>query len=162
MFVIANPAVRDLVDSGEEFSIMATKEQLRDKTKQQCTVRVSNKIRQAIELQGNRLYAGSNSCSVYDHFYIKRCNKCQKYNHYQSECKNPASICGHCSEKHESSSCPKAKQDSFIPCCNNCKASKRTDDMHTHTTFDRTCPSYQAEQNRLRKSIAYYQSNQKN
>ena len=162
LFMKGNPDISKLVhEKSEEFIVLTCKPQQRDNLKQQATVRVSNNIRKIIEIQGNRLYVGSSSCKVYDHFYVKRCNHCQKYNHYQSECKANHPTCGHCSETHESDSCPHKNLHDFYPCCPNCsKSDKHNNTMHTHSAFDRTCPSYQAEQNKLRKMTSYH--NQKN
>ena len=105
LFMIGNPEIKALVNQNEEFIVLAAKPQLRDKTKQQAIVRVSNNIRKAIELQGNR-QTGANSCNIYDHFYIKRCNRCQKFNHFKAECKAKHPTCGHCSNDHDSEKCP--------------------------------------------------------
>ena len=159
LFMKGNPDISNLVHKKEEFIVLTCKPQQRDSEKQQATVRVSNNIRKIIELQGNRLYVGASSCKVYDHFYVKRCNHCQKYNHYRSECKARQPTCGHCSDNHESDSCPHKHLQDFFPCCPNCKSGK-DNTKHTHSAFDRTCPSYQAEQNKLRKMTSYH--NQKN
>ena len=154
----SHPDIKSLVDAGNSFSVMKVKKQLKNNTRYQATVRVSNDIRKLIECNGNRIYILSYSCQVYDQFHIKRCNKCQKFGHYEDKCNPKAPVCGHCSEAHHSNNCPKYKSPGFIPCCANCKKGKFDSEMHSHSAFDRSCPAYIAEQNILKKSISYYSS----
>ena len=111
-----------------------------------------------IELNGNRLYIGLYSCQVYDYFYVKRCNTCQKFGHYSNKCESSSYICGYCTQDHETSSCPNHKLDNFVPTCINCKLSTDNTMKHSHESFSLTCPSYKLEQDKLRKSMLYYNS----
>ena len=156
----AHPDIKNLSDNStaEIFSVLKMKKQIKDTTKFQATIRVSNKIRKIIEQHGDRLYIEAFSCKVFDHFHVKRCNNCQKFNHYSAECKSNSPVCGHCSENHHSDNCPTKETEGFLKCCTNCKNGRSDSEKHSHTAFDRTCPSYISEQDKLRKSISYYAS----
>lgn len=156
MILKAHPNIELLVQSGETFDVLKVKKQVRNPNKYQASIRVSNNIRKIIERQENRLYIESYSCRVFDHFHIKRCNNCQKYNHYSSECKAEKPSCGHCSGNHHSDKCEHMKKDGFFPCCTNCKSSKHDSEKRTHSAFHRNCPSYRAEQTKLMHKISYY------
>ena len=158
-----HPDINSLVNAGETFSVLAVRKQKKspnDIDLYQASVRVSSPIRKLLENRGDYISIGLYRCKIYDHFYIKRCNKCQQFGHYKGQCKAPNPICGHCSKNHESVHCTE-KQDSqsFQPTCVNCQKSTNSQ-QHTHSALDRTCPSYQLEQDKLKKSISYY--NQKN
>ena len=79
----SNPKIKSLVDKGGTFSILNTRKQNKN-DKFQANVCVSNNVRQFIENIGDRLYIGLQSCKVHDHFFVKRCNNCQKFGHYIS------------------------------------------------------------------------------
>ena len=158
LILLAHPNIKSLKTQGETFSVLKVKPQIKNKVKYQATIRVSNNIRKIIESQGDRLYICSFSCRVYDQFHVKRCNKCHGFGHYRSECQSQKSVCGYCSLNHASEDCELKKRDGFMPCCTNCSKSKFDDQKNTHTAFDRTCPSYAAEQHQLRKTINYYNS----
>ena len=150
--------IKFFVDQGEKFEVISVKPQKKDNSKFHATIRTSNSIRKIIKNLGDRLYIGSNSSPIYDTFHVKRCNKCQKYNHYHSDCKAKDPTCGHCSEKHESNACPSKDSPNFQAKCTNC--THKNVQCEAHSTFDPTCPSYKAEQEKLRKMISFY--NQKN
>ena len=77
-----NTSIGRLISNGLTFEVMSVRRQ-KSNDKFYSTVRVSNHIREHIEQYlGNRLYVGMSRCEVYDHFYIKRCNRCQQFNHY--------------------------------------------------------------------------------
>ena len=150
--------IKFIVDQGEKFEVLAVRPQKKDSTKFQATLRTGNCIRKIIKNQGDRLYIGSSSNPVYDTFHVKRCNKCQKFNHYHSDCNANVHTCGFCSEIHDSQSCPHKSLQNFVPKCSNC--SGKGTECESHTAFDVTCPSYKAEQEKRRKMISFY--NQKN
>ena len=154
----AHPSIKSLVDHGDTFSVLKVKKQLKNETKYQATIRVSNSIRKIIEGQGDRLYICSYSCKVFDQFHVKRCNHCQCLGHYKADCQaiKAPPTCGHCSKNHPSETCPERTINGFLPCCSNCSNGKFDGEKHTHSAFDRNCPSYVAEQNRLKKTITYY------
>ena len=152
----AHPDIKTLTTQGETFSVLKVKPQIKNREKYQATIRVSNNIRKIIETQRDRLYIGSFSYKVFDQFHIKRCNKCQGFGHYKSECKSDKTVCGYCSKNHPSENCSEKEHNNFLPCCKNCARGKFQDQKHSHTAFDRICPSYIAEQQVLRKTINYY------
>ena len=78
-------------------------------------IRVSCNIRKFIESIDNRLYIGQfSSCKVYDHFPVKRCNKCQKFGHFHANC-NANHTCVHCAGEHPSDQCNAKAASDFIP-----------------------------------------------
>ena len=153
------PEIQSLVESGETFTVLSVRKQRNysDENKlHQATIRVSNCIRKFIENRDDYLSIGLYRCKIYDHFYVKRCNKCQKFGHYKAECISPVSVCSECSGNHDSLQCPEKSKVSFHPSCVNCKKSKDNSEQHTHSAADRSCPAYQSEQNKLKNSISYY------
>ena len=153
------PDIKSLIDSGETFSVLSVRKQRNHQTEKpmfQASVRVSNAIRKLIENRDNFLSIGLYRCKVYDHFYIKRCNKCQKFGHYSAQCKAPSHVCAHCTGDHDTNSCTNKGTQSFQPSCANCKNSKRSDQQYTHSATDRSCPAYISEQHKLKHSISYY------
>lgn len=157
--LLAHPDLSELCNSGEFFKVINIKPHQKDSSKFQATLRVSSKIRKLIESHGDRIYIGPHSFKIFDRFFVKRCNRCQGYNHYMADCKEAQFTCGHCSGNHDSNSCPNSNTDGHIPCCINCKKSKQLDaNQHSHLAFDRSCPTYIAEQHKLKKSIVYYNS----
>ena len=151
--------VKDLVDAGETFNVLSVKQQRNSSGVNklyQASVRVSNSIRKFIENRDNYLSIGLYRCKVYDHFYVKRCNRCQKYGHYKAQCQASKPVCAQCSGNHDTTECPEMSKPSFQPVCVNCFNSNENSQQHTHSAADRTCPTYQLEQNKLKKSISYY------
>ena len=59
-----------------------------------------------IESIDKRLYyiGQFSSCKVYDHFPVKRCNKCQKFGRFHANC-NANHTCVHCAGEHPSDQC---------------------------------------------------------
>ena len=121
-----------------------------------AVIRVSEDIRNKIKENDNRLCIGINSCPVFDRFFIKRCNRCQEFHHFQNDnggCKKDK-VCALCTGNHDTRGC---QTDEDFHKCNNCtKAGK---DEFSHAAFSHECPSYIAEQNKLKKSINYYSKN---
>ena len=148
-----NPAVSTLINEGHDFSVLFVKKSTHHGN-YTAVARVSIGIRNALKSSGNRVFLGVTSCKVYDRFYVKRCNKCQEYGHYKAECTNSA-CCAYCGIDHESETCElKDCTDNSKFSCINCK---RKGLQHTgHTAFSYSCPTYVAAQNRLRKTIPYY------
>ena len=120
-------------------------------------VRVSPAIRDAISARKNRLFLGVTSCKVYDRFYVKRCNKCNCFGHYKSDCPNSV-LCGYCMSKdHESHCCPlRSSESSTNFKCSNCQNAGLDHEGHSALWFN--CPSYKMAQKRLQSSIPYYES----
>ena len=148
--------IASMVATGSIFDILYIRPQKKGNRYQAC-IRVSNDIRKFIENIGDRLYLGMYSCNVYDHFYVKRCNNCQKYHHYHDKCKASKPTCAKCAGDHSTKDCHTCNNEDFVPTCINCKHEKSTF-SHTHEATSRECPSYQAAQDKLRKSIQFYDS----
>ena len=148
-----NPQIAGLNDSGNEFNVLLVKHVPKTNT-HSAVVRVSCSMRDAIRSNRNRVYVGINSCRVFDRFYVKRCNKCQKFGHFQINCPNQKT-CGYCSGSHESDSCTlKEAHDITKLKCANCKHDGLPD--CGHSTFWHQCPSYMNAQKKLKSTIPYY------
>ena len=122
-----NPKIKQLIDAGSEFSVVYCRKPKETETEDevnkyfQIVVRVSGEIRQAIRSNNNKLYIELESYRVVDRFYIKRCNKCQGFGHYERDCENNER-CGYCSEAHLSNQCTKVEHhDHRNFNCVNCK-----------------------------------------
>ena len=148
-----NHQIDALIGAGNEFTILFVK-QGRDSNKCTAVVRVSRKIRDMITANRNKLFIGITSCRVFDRFFVKRCNKCQEFGHYKADCPNKE-VCGYCGGGHSSASCGlKEGADYSAMKCVNCKKNNLCDSGHS--AFWPSCPAYKAAQNKLRKSISYY------
>ena len=147
-----NTSIERLISSGLTFEVMSVRPQ-KSNNKFYSTVRVSNHIREHIEQYlGNRLYVGMSRCEVYDHFYVKRCNRCQQFNHYKDHCRGPSPTCAICSLDHETTECNEKNKENFVPSCVNCKKSGCSNG-YSHEASSRECYSYIAAQDLLKKSI---------
>ena len=148
-----NPAVNSLVNDGEAFTVLFVKSMSNGTFT--AVARVSPKIRNAIRSGRNRIFLGVTSCKVFDRFHVKRCNKCQQYGHYKADCTSNVPCCAYCSENHDTETCHlKECRDTSKFSCVNCKSKGL---QHTgHAAFSYSCPTYIAAQNRLRKTIPYY------
>ena len=120
-------------------------------------VRVSPAIRDAIHNHWNKLNIGATCVRVHDRFYIKRCNRCNKFGHYKDKC-SEASSCGTCtSEVHETDVCPnKNKEGTAHLKCINCKKAK--EQFHGHSASYYKCPTYLLAQKKLKSNTPYYQA----
>ena len=141
---------RGIKITNDNLKILFTRElPNRDITKLQAVVRVSDEIRRRITAQNNRLCIGLCSCEVTDHFYIRRCLKCQLFHHKKADCKANDPVCGKCADKHETETCR-----TFNSKCSNCQTAGMT--KTNHPAYSKNCPCYIKEQDRLRDSIPYY------
>ena len=125
-------------------------------TPYKATVRVSNVIREIMAKEGHRIFLGSNTCKVYDSFYVVRCFKCQRFGHLSKTCTQEEASCGFCTEKHETSSCPKKLDSSYNPTCINCTSSGRKGVEVNHYAGSINCPILLEKQNELKKRIPFY------
>ena len=154
-----NPHIKELCEKGSEFSVIFAKEPKEDgKFKTYHVVaRVSDDIRKILEQNRNRIFLGMSSHRVIDRFYIKRCNNCLQYGHYEKDCKLDA-CCGYCRGKHLSKNCDKIEQGDFTNYeCHNCQQSGK---CHTgHSAMWTKCPTYIEAQAQMKKSIPFYQKN---
>ena len=129
---------------------------MKDQSKEglhQAVLRVSEEMREKIQVNGNRIFLGARSCPVYDRFYVKRCNKCQSFHHFHKDCRKNV-VCARCAGSHDTRAC---KEDDVTLKCINCSVAGFEDTAHSASSYD--CPAYIAEQDRLKKSIFYYSKN---
>ena len=149
-----NPFLEDLITNGESFKIIFMKPPSGNYDNFQIVARVSPKIRDAINVHWNRLFISATSVRVYDRFYVKRCNKCNKFGHYKDKCQESPS-CGICgAEDHESETCGHKDDPSRFRCVN----CKRVNQQHTgHNATSRKCPAYITAQKKLKGNMPYYQ-----
>ena len=155
-----NEVIRVLVEeNGSHLSVVYTKEPSEDGTYHQIVLRVSPDIRRAIENHNNKLHMGKVLHKVVNRFYVRRCNNCQCYGHYQDKCPTPDSpVCGYCSQDgHCSKDCPIKSGQTNDFCCHNCKSKDM--EFKGHSTFWYNCPAYKEQQKKLERSIDYDYSN---
>ena len=156
-----NPTIKKLIEEGSEFSIVYSKsdseKSQRGECKHQIVARVGTEIRKAIKVNKDRVFADLSSYRIVDRFYVKRCNKCQDFGHYEKDCGNSV-CCGFCCSKdHKSRDCEKASADSKEHKCANCQ--KKGKESIGHSSFWYKCPTYMEMQGKLKKTIPYYQKN---
>lgn len=152
-----NEYISDLIGQGNEFKILFVKAPSAGYSNYQVVVRLSPSIRSAIASRNNRLFLGLTTCRVHDRFYVKRCNKCNCFGHYKSDCTN-STACGYCmKDDHESIDCPlRNSKDTSVFKCSNCHKAGLDHEGHSALWFN--CPSYKSAQKRLQSSIPYYDS----
>lgn len=140
--------------NGDTFKVLSIKKQVKNDKFFKAVVRVSNDVRHAIEHRGtgDRLNIGLSSCHVYDDYFVRRCNKCQKYNHWKNDCPADQPVCGRCGDNHDTTSC-----NSGTLKCYNCAQAKYSDT--NHETSSRECKTYKEAQSKLRSTINYYKNN---
>ena len=150
-----NSDIAALVTKGSTLEVVFIKNPDEKYSTSQAVVRVSPEIRDAIKQNSNRLYIGLVACRVTDRFYIKRCNNCQQFGHYELTCpKKPNMCCGYCrSGAHKSVNCPIKNEDHSKHSCCNCEALGK--DFKGHSALYYNCPAYLAEQDKLKRSIGY-------
>jgi len=145
-----NTQIKTQADSGEHFKILDIRSHKANEKRFQAVIRVSDKIRNVMRNNRDRVYVGNSSCPVFDRFHIQRCNICQRFNHYHKNCKADSPTCGYCAQHdHESTGCPN-KENTQLRCCANCKDNKFNGVKNTHTAFDPECPSYKSAKDRLK------------
>ena len=135
----------------ENFKVLFVRKHAKNANLFQAVVRVTNDIRVAIQNVGNKLHVGLTVCPIYDHFHVRRCNKCQGFNHYKDKCESDP-ICGKCAGAHETEGCASEQ-----PKCTNCVKNKHDDT--NHLASDPLCKSYMAAQKKLEQSIGFYKKN---
>ncbi len=121
-----------------------------------ATIRISNLIRDIIAKQGNRLFLGSQTCKVYDSFFVPRCYNCQEFGHHSKNCEKEQPTCGFCAGEHETKGCSKKDDTSSKPICINCKRSSSTDTDISHYAGSFNCPLLIAKQQELKKRIPFH------
>ena len=154
----ANPNLGSLINNSS-FKILTVKPLKNKPDLFQFVARVSNEIRSHLKNLGDKVFFGANRLLIYDHFFVRRCNKCQSFGHFEKECTSTDHICGVCSDTgHSASSCPLKAQSSSYK-CSNCVKNMHP---HNHATSSSTCKSFIDEQKKLKHSISYYNSGSKN
>ena len=150
-----NTDISALIAKGSTLEVVFIKDPDDRYRTSQAVARVSPNIRDAIKRHGNRLYIGLVACRVTDRFYVKRCNNCQQFGHYEVTCpKKPNMCCGYCrSGAHKSVNCPNKNEDHSNHSCSNCEALGK--DFKGHSALYYNCPAYLAEQDKLKRSIGY-------
>ena len=153
-----NPLIKELIEKDSEFSIVFSKEPRNDAQPGnkyfQVVVRVSDEIRKVIKASDDKIFMGSGSYRVVDRFYIKRCNKCQQFGHYERDCTFEVQ-CAYCPHQHKSSECDQVHEGDFANYnCNNCK--KAGTDPTGHSTHWHKCPSMLEQQKKAKRGIPYY------
>ena len=155
-----NPTIKELVEKGSDFSIVFAKEPCEEnnqRQKFQVVARVSDDIRRAIKCNDDKIYMDLLALRVVDRFFVKRCNKCQNFGHYEKDCQEDA-CCGYCKGNHLSKDCVDVNDGDFGNYkCVNCERGNK--DGNGHSTHWHKCPSYLDLQKKLKKSIPYYQKN---
>lgn len=155
MILKQNDTIRALHDQGSHLSVLYTRAPAEDKPYHQVVLRVSPDIRRAISNSGNRIHMGRLVHKVVDRFYVRRCNICQCYGHYEDRCPTPNNpVCGYCSvTSHISKDCPDKGGPKAAYNCNNCK--KCDFPSSGHSTFWYNCAAYKEQQKKLERSIDY-------
>lgn len=151
-----NTSIDELVKNGDQLTVLFVKQPTEHTRTCSIVARVTPKIRDEIRRLGNKLYLGLSNHQVKDRFYVKRCNKCQKYHHYENACQN-SQCCGYCrSAQHRSRDCPSKNSPPSGHICCNCEASGKDETVYKgHNTMWYRCPTYQQEQDKLKRSINY-------
>ena len=116
-----------------------------------AVVRVSDDIRDSLKSAGDRVFINLQSCRVSNRFFIRRCNKCQEFKHFHKECKSEVSVCGRCGEQHDTTDCT-----SDTVKCTNCARAGYT--ALNHETSWWNCPAFKKEQEKVEKTIPYFNS----
>ena len=149
-----NENIKTLMDAKCHLSVIFTKPPSGNQKYHQVALRVSPEIRKAIKSYGNKIHVGGFMYTVEDRFYVKRCNRCQQFNHYADKCDRERPLaCGYCTENHKSDDCPLRDKHHVEHQCVNCKSADM--DFKGHSAFYRHCPSYKIQQNKLKSTISY-------
>ena len=105
-------------------------------------------------MSGNKICMDLVAHQVVDRFFIKRCNKCQKFGHYQKDCTVEVH-CGYCRQNPLSKDCNEIEDGDFAyyDCVNCERADKRS---LGHSAYWHKCPTYLDLQKKAMKSSPYY------
>lgn len=158
-----NPLIKEKMENGSEFSIVFAKSPKEDsiggyKNKfYQIVARVSNDIRQIIKMSDHKIYMDLVAHRVVDRFFVKRCNRCHKFGHYQKDCKEEI-VCGFCCKNHLSNQCDQVNEGEFDKYkCINC--SRENKECNGHSAHWYKCPTFLEMQKKVKKTIPYYEKN---
>ena len=151
------------MEGGSEFSIVFSKEpkdagpNTRGKKFYQIVARVSDDIRHILKKSNDRIYMDLTALKVVDRFFVKRCNKCQHFGHYEKDCENEV-YCAYCGQTHRSEECEEVQEGDYKNYdCINC--SRAGEVSLGHSSIWHKCPCFIEQQNKVKKSIPYYSKN---
>ena len=154
-----NTTIKQKIEGGSEFTIVyctKSKDENPDRINFQVVARVSEDIRMAIKEGGDRMYSELGSYKVVDRFYVKRCNKCQHFGHYEKDC-DKEECCGYCRKNHKSNECQEVQSGDFENYeCVNCQRNGKQ--CKGHSSLWHKCPIYLEQQKKLKKTIPFYNS----
>ena len=100
-----NPDIAEKMNNGSKFEIVFAKKSRNDENNFHVVARMDGDIHNAIKGCNNKLFMDCASYRVVDRFYIKRCNKCQRFGHYEKHCQSEPSCCGYCKQDHQTKDC---------------------------------------------------------
>lgn len=106
-------------------------------------------------LEKQKLFIGWSSCRVYESFNVKRCFKCNKFDHIGKECVEKAQSCPKCAGNHEIKECK-----SVTMCCSNCTRMNRELNLQLnaeHYVWSTRCPVFQRKIESIRNKVRYKQ-----
>jgi hypothetical protein len=101
-------------------------------------------------LSAGRVYIGWDSCRAYQHINVKRCFRCNEFNHIANFCKNNIA-CGNCAEAHDSKDCT-----GEVRKCVNCMKAKelmKLDIDINHPAYSLQCPVYLKKIEKITSSL---------
>ena len=136
----------------ENFKVLFTRPHAKNPNLFQAIVRVSNEVRAAIDRAGDKIFVDLTLCGVFNHFHIRRCNKCQGFNHFKDTCNKPPRCCN-CAGEHETEQCTTPEQVKCINCVDN------EHDHTDHKASDPGCKSYKHAQSKLEQTIGFFKKN---
>ena len=157
-----NTLVRDIVgNDNDKFKILFTNDDI-DSDYFSAIIKVDPKIKEVIQINGNKIYIGFSACKVYDRHHIVQCYKCQEFGHKKGSDRctlknSDKCICLYCGGNHMSKECStkSSESDMFKKYkCFNCSVSKDEDIRNRcngHTTNSYHCPILQNELKKLLK-----------
>ena len=148
-----NKPISDLIDGGSHLKVVYIKAPAPDQQFYTVAIRLSPEIRIALFKNRNRLHVGVRVHYVNDRFYVRRCNRCQLYGHFEDKCQSASPICGFCTESHASDECQLKNSPHTDHKCSNCNAASLN--ANGHPAFWTKCPSYVAQQDKIKKSICF-------
>jgi hypothetical protein len=155
-FIKGFPAIHDNIH--EHIEIFAVRPLKNNQTCYQAFANVSTTLREGLNIYKNKVTIGLATCKIYDRYHIKRCNICQHFGHYMSDCPTPEEpACGKCGANHNTNECS-----SETPNCVNCVRDNATD--CGHHVFSHKCPSLKRQQEEKKKrmnsgSLNFYNRN---
>ncbi|XP_055388350.1 uncharacterized protein LOC129616828 [Condylostylus longicornis] len=100
-----------------------------------------------------KLCIGWERCKVFDAISVKRCFKCNGFNHKSTECRNEET-CLKCTKNHKTSECTEKPVD----ICVNCKRANEKFKLGLdikHNSLSKQCEVYKKKLNELKQKIGY-------